>query len=823
MNTAKKTKRALTLLLTVVMLVGITIPAAVFPVRAEEVTVIANGFNTARGTGQLIIFNSEYGASTGTNEWGYEVVVSSDNVVTKIGGNNNAIPSGGFVLSGHDADDGEKMKTYLMENVKVGDYIVYNISSLIITISDKPIAGSSYYTITKQLDAINGMRNTDFLVVYTAKGSRTGTNEWGYEVICEGGRIVSLGGNDSLIPSSADSFVISGHGTMTGWLKLNVKLGMTASFDAETKILSLGYDEEAAAFGIRKSLETIEADYERALERFSYIDFSAIKSKFDLATNTINTAYDDFINGGDAVEYESACRATEILIEEIKLLFAESRTVEYRGVWIRPTQTTEKAVDDYVQELYDSGINHIFIETLYGGTMIMPMPKDSLFVQNPSWRGFDMLQAYIDACHKRDMELHIWMTVLYVGHPDSALSLGTKKPEWLAVHNKGGNYTEAEDSSTYQFINPANEEAVDYLLDTYKYIFENYNIDGFQLDYIRYFRRNAIYDYGYDDISVNAFKDKYGVTPKYDPSASYWDNWVAFRAQYVTDIVIKVRELIDEVRPSILLSASVAADIEEAYNNVYQDYMNWLKEGYIDILNPMSYGDGYSGHIARQAVECGDQTFLAVGRSTQMPEFLAWDILRLAREANDAGADGSVYFEASSFLKKGTGSVLTNSIYRNRAITPTLNKGAALIASLEYAIGRIDDIILPLEGMTAAEADSIRNTINDIINAFEAENEVIGLFGSAAEAINTLTNENAKAAIAADLAYARKIAVVGSRVPDRIDVIKQPSNESDTSTASSDAPSPEPEKNNMLLPVIVILAIVFVATGAVLFIRKKNS
>ncbi|MCQ6563353.1 glycoside hydrolase family 10 protein [Paenibacillus mendelii] len=55
-----------------------------------------------RGADQLIVYTSSYGnAMTGTNPWGYEVVVDENNQIVAAGGNNSAIPENGFVLSGH--------------------------------------------------------------------------------------------------------------------------------------------------------------------------------------------------------------------------------------------------------------------------------------------------------------------------------------------------------------------------------------------------------------------------------------------------------------------------------------------------------------------------------------------------------------------------------------------------------------------------------------------------------------------------------------------------------------------------------------------------
>lgn len=53
-----------------------------------------------RGGDQLIVYTPEFGQSTGTNEWGFELVVR-DGVVASIGGANTTIPADGVVLSGH--------------------------------------------------------------------------------------------------------------------------------------------------------------------------------------------------------------------------------------------------------------------------------------------------------------------------------------------------------------------------------------------------------------------------------------------------------------------------------------------------------------------------------------------------------------------------------------------------------------------------------------------------------------------------------------------------------------------------------------------------
>lgn len=72
-------------------------------------------FPGGRGADQLIVYTPAYGkATTGTNAWGYEVVVRNG-VATSAGGNDSPIPPDGFVVSSH----GEAA-AWVRQNLAVG-------------------------------------------------------------------------------------------------------------------------------------------------------------------------------------------------------------------------------------------------------------------------------------------------------------------------------------------------------------------------------------------------------------------------------------------------------------------------------------------------------------------------------------------------------------------------------------------------------------------------------------------------------------------------------------------------------------------------------
>ncbi len=57
-------------------------------------------FPGGRGANLFVVYSSDFGTRTGTNEWGVEAVVENG-VIVAVGGNDQVIPQNGYVLSAH--------------------------------------------------------------------------------------------------------------------------------------------------------------------------------------------------------------------------------------------------------------------------------------------------------------------------------------------------------------------------------------------------------------------------------------------------------------------------------------------------------------------------------------------------------------------------------------------------------------------------------------------------------------------------------------------------------------------------------------------------
>ncbi len=209
-----------------------------------------DGINRSRGTDELILYTAPLSSSE-TNIYGVEVAVSSKGEVTDIsdyGSGNMMIPPGGAVLSAHIGPKSEKANA--LRSLKQGDRIAFLdregnlLGGLTLAIPKLELPDGRRLAI----DGINKPRGEDELILYTSafSGNRTGTNQWGVEVIVRRGEVREVRDwiGDSDIP--ADGYVLSAHrGTTSAKANAlaNLKVGDKVKVILLTESGELGLEE----------------------------------------------------------------------------------------------------------------------------------------------------------------------------------------------------------------------------------------------------------------------------------------------------------------------------------------------------------------------------------------------------------------------------------------------------------------------------------------------------------------------------------------------------------------------------------------------------
>jgi len=166
-------------------------------------------------------------------------------------------------------------------------------------------------------------------------------------------------------------------------------------------------------------------------------------------------------------------------------------------------------------------------------------------------------------------------------------------PAFAAIQSQvitaSGDVKKITDVYSYGMLNALQPSAQDYELSLIKELVTIYNIDGFVLDYCRYYDICA----DFSDYSLNSFKDWAGlssikttdivqswktsngaVVPKV--TGPQYKKWLEFRAQSIHDFVVKARTAVKTIKPKLAFCSYSGA----WYDSYYYVGVNWASNTY---------------------------------------------------------------------------------------------------------------------------------------------------------------------------------------------------------------------------------------------------
>ncbi len=244
--------------------------------------------------------------------------------------------------------------------------------------------------VTVCVDGVNTSRGADQAIVYTASyGADTATNEYGYEITVEDGVITQLGGNASPIPQNG--FVLSLHGTVMTALRTQITKGLSVRYEPASQTVVFSYDADGLRRAVAYAVDKAQADINRAKSAFIYADYTDAQSRLE-------TIRQEHASEAD-VDTDAAVQRALSRIEAADALrrtLCDSYPVQYRGVWIRPSQKNAAEVEAYVKTLHEARINFVCVEGWFENGTIMELPEGCLFSRHPRF-DFDVLRAYTEA------------------------------------------------------------------------------------------------------------------------------------------------------------------------------------------------------------------------------------------------------------------------------------------------------------------------------------------------------------------------------------------------------------------------------------------
>lgn len=274
---------------------------------------------------------------------------------------------------------------------------------------------------------------------------------------------------------------------------------------------------------------------------------------------------------------------------------APAQSAQLRAFWVDSWHAgfkTAAQVDTLLSQVRAANCNAVFVQVRRRG--------QTYYVNNvgdPRWTdvspsGFDSLAYLIQKAHGGSprIEVHVWSDGLLIWGsqtmPGNSSHVINEHPEWLTKNSSGT----AFDGSNY-WLDPGHPGAQQYLVDVAMDVINNYDIDGFHYDYMRF----AGEAWGYNATSVSRFNTRYNRTgtPLYTDSA--FKQW---RRDQVTSVVRKTYASAIAAKPSIKISVATITwgnysswTSTSAFSRNYQDWLSWMQEGTVDFVAPMCYYD----------------------------------------------------------------------------------------------------------------------------------------------------------------------------------------------------------------------------------------
>lgn len=277
-----------------------------------------------------------------------------------------------------------------------------------------------------------------------------------------------------------------------------------------------------------------------------------------------------------------------------------SASEEMRGVWVSsvynldypssPTTDPDKLkaeADEILDNCVKWGLNAVFLQVRPSGDALY---KSDLFpwskyltgsVGTAPQNGFDPLEYWVEAAHKRGLELHAWINPYRITRSkdtewNSLPSTHPAKmnPDWVVKYSDGNYY-----------FNPGIPEVRDLVTRGAVEIVQNYDVDGLHMD-----------DYFYPGTDFNdaATYQKYG---------SSFSNIADFRRDSVNQLVAQLDTAVHNIDPDIQFGISPSGiwankstdprgsdtNGSEHYVSSYADSLYWIENGLVDYIIPQIY------------------------------------------------------------------------------------------------------------------------------------------------------------------------------------------------------------------------------------------
>lgn len=368
------------------------------------------------------------------------------------------------------------------------------------------------------------------------------------------------------------------------------------------------------------------------------------------------------------------------------------REPEVRALWVvRTTLTEPDKIRKLVSDARENGFNTLIVQVRGRGDAYYRSKREPRAVElkdQPS--DFDPLALTISEARKHGLKVHAWLNTSLLANLD-ALPVDPKHvynrhPEWLAVPKPVARelYSLSPHDERYRtrivewskanraelegvYTGPANKKVRDHIYGIWMDVLKNYSVDGIHFDYVRL----ASPDFDYSRTSLQQFfkwlepkltKDERRQLKqelKSDPLAAAETRskeFADFQREQITAMVGRIYRAVKQRKPTVVVSAAVFANDENAFTRRFQDWRRWLQLGVLDVACPMAYSTDTA--VFQKQIEvavlsartAGKQVWAGIG-AYRIPADSTVEKIDVARRL---GAEGIILFSYDFAVRPST-------------------------------------------------------------------------------------------------------------------------------------------------------------------------
>lgn len=339
---------------------------------------------------------------------------------------------------------------------------------------------------------------------------------------------------------------------------------------------------------------------------------------------------------------------------EARFWWEHSGTGAYPGDW-----------DRTCRELADLNYTGIAVNMLWGGSA--HYKSDFLPPHKHYLKYGDQVDQAAKACRKYGLELHVWkVNFNMLNAPD----------EFTAQMEREGRTQIMMNGERKKWLCPSHPKNRQLEIDVMLEVAKKYPVDGIHFDYIRYDGGGGCFCPGCQERFGKYYFEKTGrkivdLVKEYKSDKDIQKALSEWKADQITAVVRGVRERVKKECPRVKMSAAVFRDYPNCRDIFGQDWVKWIKAGYLDFVCPMDYTNNLSvfdGWIKKQRELIGKDfpLYPGIGLSSSSSSLRADQTAIQIEMTRKLGAQGYVIFCLNEKTINGVGKILKKGPNRNK-------------------------------------------------------------------------------------------------------------------------------------------------------------